>query len=310
MTYNYPSSSWDRYSHVSVIVPVYNDLERLDMCLKALLGQTYPQSLYEIIVVDNGSDVSPCRIVQKYSPARLVSCNIPGSYNARNEGINYAQGEILAFTDADCIPEPEWIEHGVHALQNNEKTGLVGGRIRFFFQNTHKPRIIEIYDSITYLQQHDAIYNCKFAATANAFTWKWVMHQVGYFNTSYKSAGDRDWGERVARAGLTLIYAPDSVVLHPARESFAQLHKRNLRIHGGHHQLHAQERGKMRTAELCREILTDLAPPLRFALRIFSDNRVRGVRTKILVTGVHMLNKFDRAQARVRYQCGLKPTRS
>ena len=66
----------------------------------------------------------------------------------------------------------------------------------------------------------------------------------------------------------------------------------------------------MQTAQLGREILTDLAPPVRFALRTARDTRVQGLGTKILVIGLHMLAKYDRAQARIRYQLGLKPTRS
>lgn len=297
------------HAYVSVIVPVYNDAERLDICLRALQGQSYPHNRFQVLVVDNGSYHSPARTVSKYQNVGLTSCSIPGSYSARNKGVRQAKGDILAFTDADCIPDSKWIECGVRALQSAEHIGLVGGHIQFFFRG-RKPGIAEIYDSITYLQQHDALEKCRFAATANMFTWKRVMDHVGPFDTSLKSGGDREWGERTAAAGFGQLFAPDAIVLHPARSSFMEIHKRNLRIHGGHHQLHAQGHRRIQTAKLCREILTDLAPPIRFALRTAKDTRVQGLRTKILVVGLHMLAKYDRAQARIRYQLGLKPTRS
>ena len=296
-------------AYVSVIIPVYNDAERLDLCLRALQGQSYPHNRFEILVVDNGSEHSPAQTVSKYQNVGLTSCSIPGSYSARNKGVRLAEGSILAFTDADCIPDSRWIECGVRALQSAANMGLVGGHIQFFFRG-RKPRIAEIYDSITYLQQHDALHNCRFAATANMFTWKQVMDRVGSFDTSLKSGGDREWGERTDAAGFSQLFAPDAIVLHPARSSFMEIHKRNLRIHGGHHQLHAQGQRRIHVTKLCNEILTDLAPPVRFALRTARDRRVQGLGTKILVIGLHMLAKYDRAQARIRYQLGLKPTRS
>jgi len=95
---------------VSVIIPVYNDPERLKTCLQALEEQTYPQSSYEVIVVDNGSDESIEPIVTEFNQAKAGYEPHPGSYAARNKGLSLARGEVIAFTDADCIPALDWIE--------------------------------------------------------------------------------------------------------------------------------------------------------------------------------------------------------
>lgn len=97
---------------VSVIIPVLNDSERLKLCLEALEHQTYPKKLYEVIVVDNGSDQSIGSVVSKFTQATATAESHPGSYVARNKGILIAQGDIIAFTDADCIPALDWIEKG------------------------------------------------------------------------------------------------------------------------------------------------------------------------------------------------------
>ena len=102
---------------ISVVVPHYNDLERLDTCLAALVTQTLPREDYEIIVADNNS---PCGLAEVEKAvagrARVVTAMEPGAGPARNAGAEAAQGQILAFTDSDCVPEPQWLEKGVAAL--------------------------------------------------------------------------------------------------------------------------------------------------------------------------------------------------
>ncbi len=91
---------------VSVIIPVYNDAGRLRICLAALHKQTYDSDRYEIIVIDNGSDPSPVMDNLKVEFDNVVYDQelTPGSYAARNKGITIAKGDVIAFTDADCIP--------------------------------------------------------------------------------------------------------------------------------------------------------------------------------------------------------------
>src|ERR1044072_31217 len=108
-----------RPTFVSVIVPVWNDAARLDACLRALDMQTYPCELYEIVVVDNDSDEAVGPVVESHGRARLVHEARPGSYAARNTGLAHARGEILAFTDADCLPVEDWIERGVERLKQS-----------------------------------------------------------------------------------------------------------------------------------------------------------------------------------------------
>src|SRR5687767_14260928 len=95
---------------VSVIIPVYNDTERLLRCLEALEAQTYPRNRFEVIVVDNGSDVPVADTLNRHAGcAILVTEPRPGGFVARNAGIERASGEILAFTDADCLPAASWL---------------------------------------------------------------------------------------------------------------------------------------------------------------------------------------------------------
>src|SRR3990170_3006911 len=101
---------------ISVIVPVYNDAQRIGKCIESLLQQTYPHEKYEVIIIDNGSTDETREVIKKYPVKLLIEDKIQSSYAARNKGIKNAKGEVIAFTDSDCIPGNDWIERGVANL--------------------------------------------------------------------------------------------------------------------------------------------------------------------------------------------------
>ena len=114
------------YNKVSVIIPVYNDLEGIKKCLNSLYNQSYDKNLFEIIVIDNGSTDGTKEFLKK-SPVNFVELNeIKSSYAARNKGIYYAKNEILGFTDSDVITDRNWIKNGVESYNNLRKKGMDG----------------------------------------------------------------------------------------------------------------------------------------------------------------------------------------
>jgi glycosyltransferase involved in cell wall biosynthesis len=130
---------------VSVIVPVFENPTGLQRCLGALEAQSYPASRFEVLVVDNGSRRSPGPIVAGHPRARLIVEPRPGSYCARNAGIRQARGEILAFTDADCVPDQAWVERGVLALEQDPGRGLIGGRVQVSLRDPARPTALELF---------------------------------------------------------------------------------------------------------------------------------------------------------------------
>jgi GT2 family glycosyltransferase len=219
---------------VSVVIPVYNDAGRLARCLAALDAQTWPKDRLEIVVVDNGSDDEPERRLGRRFPAVIWERELrPGSYAARNHGIEVSRGEILAFTDSDCVPGPRWIAEGVRALGQGPGIGLVGGGIRLFYAESHRRTAAELFEQWNAFRHEDQIRTYHFAVTANLFTRRSVMEAVGPFNADQKSGGDAEWGNRVHRAGYGLAYAPAARVGHPARRSLSELRKKTIRVQGG-----------------------------------------------------------------------------
>ncbi len=218
---------------VSVIIPVLNDTIGLGQTLTALDNQTYPCDLYEIIIVDNGSTEDLAPVVGQFSQAKSIQESQPGSYIARNRGISIARGEILAFTDSDCIPEANWIEEGVRQLRSVNNCGLVAGKINFYYQKHNQPTIVELYDSTTFLNQKKYVEQLHYAATANMFTTKAVMGEVGKFNPDLKSGGDKEWGQRVYDRGYLLVYGADVCISHPARASLSEIARKITRTRTG-----------------------------------------------------------------------------
>ena len=109
---------------------------------------------------------------------------MPGSYAARNRGIEVAEGEVLAFTDADCVPAADWIEAGVAALRSQPNCGLAAGAIEVVMGNPQHP--VELFESVMALSQQKFVAQDHYGATANVFTWATVFEQVGRFNPSAK----------------------------------------------------------------------------------------------------------------------------
>jgi glycosyltransferase involved in cell wall biosynthesis len=218
---------------VSVVIPVFEHLERLGQALGAIEEQDYTGP-FEIVVVDNGAPHVE-RIVRRASHARLVREPRPGSYAARNRGIAAARFEILAFTDADCIPDPHWLATGVRALLEHPSCGFVAGRIDLFVTDPERPTIAEIYESVAAFRQQAYVERSRFAASANLFTRRRVFERVGLFDDNLQSLGDCEWGRRVHAAGLSQHYVDQAAVAHPARRTVGELLRRARRITGGYY---------------------------------------------------------------------------
>lgn len=292
---------------VTVIIPVFNDAQGLQRCLTVLEQQTYAHDRYEVVVVDNGSDSEPAisTVVNQFKRAIVVHELQPGSYAARNRGIESANGEVIAFTDADCVPTPTWLETGVKTLLSLPNIGLVAGRVDIFFKDANQPTAIELYESITAFPQAQLLEDHKGAATANLFTWKAVFDSVGRFNANLKARGDLEWGKRVFLAGYVQVYAEDVCVHHPARQSFDQLYRRTIRMAGGIYDLQNQQQSFFtRNFAFFKGLMLDLVPPLMFVMNTFQDSRLQRIDQKVKVSFVMFFVRYITAWEKFRLKAG------
>lgn len=134
---------------VEVIIPVFNDPERLNLCLLDLAQQSVSADRFAVTVVDNGSDQLPQLPPLPYA-VRLLQCLQQGSYAARNTAIAASSTPLLAFTDADCRPSPTWIETG---LAQAESFHLLAGAIRMRPCSAVTPSAADRYELLFGMQQ-------------------------------------------------------------------------------------------------------------------------------------------------------------
>jgi len=207
---------------VSIIVPVYNAENDIAKLIESLLAQDYPKELFEILIVDNNSSDRTKEIIKQYPVKLLEEKEIQSSYAARNIGIKNAKNEILAFTDSDCIADPQWIRKGIKTLVS-KSADLAGGKVMPIYST--KKTAAEFYDSITNMQNELYIRKRCVSTTANLFVRFSLFNSIGLFSDQVESGGDIQWTGKAAKNGFSFVYAPDAVVKHPTRLLKALLKK-------------------------------------------------------------------------------------
>lgn len=227
------------YPLVSIIIPVFNDQEGLSRCMRAISQQSYPLSSIEVVIVDNGSD-SPVELEEfKGLKTRLLECNKPGSYAARNVGVRSASGEIVAFTDADCWPDECWIKAGVLALSSFDGDCFIGGEVELILPP--KPSAVALYQCTTGVGQESNILEKRFTATFNLFCERSLFFSVGLFEERLLSGGDREWSWRAQSKGFSLIFEPEAIIYTEPRRTLKGAVTQARRITAGRKMLNELE---------------------------------------------------------------------
>jgi glycosyltransferase involved in cell wall biosynthesis len=204
---------------VSVVVPTYKRPHLLRNCLDALIHQEYPPHAYEIIIVDDACCEETRALVEGFSGqahARkpdsnpqihyAVAAQTQGPAAARNIGWRMARGEIIAFTDDDCLPELYWLKEGMAAL--NDDLAGVSGQV-----------IVPIPKYPTdYEKNVSRLADCEFV-TANCFYRRSALEGAGGFDEQFTMAWreDSDVQFRLLTLSHQLGYAPAARVVHPVR---------------------------------------------------------------------------------------------
>jgi len=204
-------------SFASVVIPVRNGSATIGPCIESLLRLTYPRGRFEILVVDNGSTDTTSEILQRY-PVSMHLEPRPGSYVARNRGAALARGEILAFIDADCFAEPDWLSELVAAFDHSD-VGCAAGRILSAPARTAVQRYAARRQLMSQEQTLRHLHR-PYALAGNCAYRREVFQRLGGFRESLRSGGDADLSWRMQeQLGLQIEYRPGAVVRFSYRES-------------------------------------------------------------------------------------------
>jgi GT2 family glycosyltransferase len=205
-----------RIPKVSVVVCAYNAERTMEACLASLEHMHYPD--YEVIVVNDGSTDKTLEISERFPYLRIISQENRGLSVARNVGAEAALGEIVAYTDSDCVADPDWLTYLVAKM---EHTGLVavGGPNFPPPEDDMVPAAVAVSPGgPTHVLVSDEV--AEHIAGCNMAFRRDILLQLGGFDPVYRAAGDDvDICWRFQDAGYTIGFAPAAVVWHYRRNT-------------------------------------------------------------------------------------------
>lgn len=212
---------------VSIIIPLYNQVDYTIQCLESLIQNTPDELNYEVILVDNASSDGTGAFLDQLSGDVVIHRNAEneGFAKACNQGARLAKGEILLFLNNDTIPHPGWLDGLLVALDTEPKVGAVGNKLLFpdgtiqhagviFNQNGspgHWLYQTDLADDPIVNQRRD--FQCVTAACIAIP--RPVFEQVGGFDEGFRNGfEDVDLCLKIRKAGYRIVYTPESVVTH------------------------------------------------------------------------------------------------
>jgi glycosyltransferase involved in cell wall biosynthesis len=203
---------------VSVVIPTRNRLQAVESCLHALAAQTLPRGSFEVIVVDDGSEVplslDPSRWAANFD-LKLLRQQNTGPAGARNRGVAEARGEFLAFTDDDCLPTPTWLEKLVAALREHPEA-LIGGSTFNGLKNDILAETSQFILELVYEHFNSDPANAYFFASNNIAVIRDNYIASGGFDAEFDSpaAEDREFCDRWRMLPRPLIWKQSAIVEH------------------------------------------------------------------------------------------------
>ena len=202
----------------SIIIPTYNRPDRLSNCLQSLAEIDYPRDNFEVIVVNDGSEMpleNHLIPFQKSLNISLITQPNSGPAKARNHGAFMAKGKYLVFTDDDCQPAIDWLRK-LEAQFTITPDCLIGGKtINALPDNLYSTASQQLIDYL-YSYYNANPEKARFFASNNFALPTAYFQSIGGFNTTFPLAAgeDREFCDRLIAQNYSMIYAPEVIVYH------------------------------------------------------------------------------------------------
>lgn len=205
---------------ISVVIPAYNAASTLGECLQALLDQTLDRDNYEIIVVNDGSTDATAVVAATYDVTVLEQSN-QGPALARNTGAENARGDIIVFTDADCVADHMFLEEMVKPFSDPRIVGVKG------VYRTRQNRLWARFAQIEFMERYAKLERSEsidFVDSYAAAFRKRVFMQVGGFDPHFPVANneDVDLSYKIAGLGYPMVFNPSAIVFHTHPDSMSR----------------------------------------------------------------------------------------
>jgi glycosyltransferase involved in cell wall biosynthesis len=225
---------------ISVIIPVRGDL-RLARCLEGMSRQAFDPLAFEVLVVEDGATREVQQLADKHA-ARYLSQPGRGAYAARNRGVEAAQGELLAFTDADCLPPSTWLAAIESVLAAGHCEVAVGPS--YALNRDPVGLLVQAIDDERWarLSSEGRVTYCD---TRNLAGRRAVFAREP-FDEAFRHGGDLEWGVRVSRHGCRILFVPAMALGHENVSSLRHAWRRGVRRGRGLAGIHRKHGSAMR----------------------------------------------------------------
>lgn len=234
---------------VSVVVPTHERPAELARCLAALSRLVYPRDRFEVLVVDDGGKGD--EPVAGGIDVRVLAQARRGPAAARNRAAEVARGELLAFTDDDCMPAPGWLGCIVEAARRAPEAAVGGPTVTAFPRNAYSAASQEIV-RLVYAHYNGGPGGPRFFASNNLAVPTERFRAAGGFDERFTTAEDREFCNRWLERGGELVYAPDAVIVHANRVTLAGFVRQHFGYGRGALRFH-RKRGRV-AASVRREL--------------------------------------------------------
>lgn len=202
------------YPKVSVVVCSYNGARTLEACLTSLQQMDYPD--YEVILVDDGSTDSTPDIAKDFPRVITIRQKNLGLSVARNVGMNAARGELIAYTDSDCMADKDWLYYLVGTLTQGDYMAVGGPNISPPAQSWAQACVASSPGQPSHVLIGDT--EAEHIPGCNMAFYKWALESIGGFDPEYRKAGDDvDVCWRLMEMGYRIGFSPSAVVWHHRR---------------------------------------------------------------------------------------------
>jgi len=217
---------------LSVIIPALNSASTISYTLSSIFSNNFSRELFEVLVVDNGSSDETVEIAKRF-PVKVHHCSRKGIGPPRNFGVEMAKGEIVCFTDSDCVVEKDWLERIFDFFEQNSEADGVGGPVfpypssrnkiqkltgEIFVEDQGYPKKIK---KVRFGSSHGIIFG-----TNSAYKREALISAGGY---SEPGGSNLELSWRLALKGRNLFFNPDIKVYHTFPWDLMSIFKQQFR---------------------------------------------------------------------------------
>lgn len=210
---------------ISVVICAYNAERTMDACLSSLRELRYPN--YEVVIVDDGSTDGTAAIAQSYPEFRLIRQQNKGLSVARNVGMEAATGTIVAYTDSDCVVDPDWLTYLAYKFLQSDFAGVGGPNLPPPEDSAVAAYVAAAPGGPTHVLVDDEV--AEHVPGCNMAFWKDALRRVGGFDPLHRAAGDDvDLCWRLQNEGYRIGFSPAAQVWHFRRNTIRAYLKQQM----------------------------------------------------------------------------------